>query len=181
MRERLVTALKALHRDQQRVVVCAVALILTLLLPWYTKTTTVNSPIPFAPPQTTSETKLAILVPSFIEASILLVAIAVLVLMLLRGASANVVLPLPDRVLVTGAGAWSLLLVFWRFVDQPGSQGPFVDWSLSWGIFFGLLAALALIGSGLLLHDEGSATGGLHAAPQDEEAAPGRGPGPPGA
>ncbi|MEI2701225.1 MAG: hypothetical protein V9E83_02350 [Baekduia sp.] len=178
MRDRLIAALRALHADQRRVVACAALLLGSLLLPWYTQTTTVTkislaNGFPNPEVTTTADSRTAVLVPSFIEASIVLVTIAVIVLMVLRGVGANVVLPFSDRMLVTGAGAWSVLLVFWRFVDHPSSEpapGTTVEWSLSWGIFCGLLCAFALVGSGLLLHDAGRATGGLHKPGPDDPA-----------
>ena len=55
-------------------------------------------------------------------------------------------------------------LVFFRFVDKPSvaSGGRIlVDYSLSWGIFFGLLAALGLLASGLRLRAAHLAEPGL--------------------
>lgn len=155
MMDRLKAALRALRSDQQRVVVAATIVLGSLLLPWYTKQTTV------APsPQAVEQRKLAILVPSFIEASIMLVAVAVLALMLARGARAQFFLPVRDRILVMAAGTWTFLLVFYRFIDQPSSQKTpqiVTEYELSWGIFFGLIAATLLFASGVFLHDEPSA------------------------
>lgn len=155
MTEQLRDAIRNLHGDQRRVVLAALAVLASLLTPWYTKVTT-TAPFPFSAPETEREAKLAILVPSFVEASIILVALAVVALMLARGARLHPHLPASDRKLVTAAGAWVFLLVFWRFIDQPSinaGPGTTAEYQLSWGIFFGLLSSLLLADSGLLLHE----------------------------
>ncbi len=152
MLDRLKAALRALRTDQRRVVLAAAAVLGSLLLPWYTKTAVV------APnPQASEKPQLAILTPSLIEASIMLVGVAVLALMLARGAQAKFFLPIPDRILVMAAGAWTFLLVFYRFVDQPEGKNNariVTEYQLSWGIFFGLVAATLLFASGHFLHEE---------------------------
>jgi hypothetical protein len=158
MLDRLRAALHALRPDQRRVVFSAAAVLGSLLLPWYTKTTVAATPTL----QTTTQHKLAILVPSLVEASIMLVAVGVIGLMLARGMAGRFFLPVPDRLLVMAAGGWTFLLVFYRFVDQP--HGVTRDrittgYELSWGIFFGLIAAGLLFSSGWLMrHDAGAAS-----------------------
>ncbi len=160
MVDRLKAAYRQLRADERRVLIAASALLVTLLLPWYTKVTTTASidfsnGFPSTSPDSVRDQKLAIFVPSLIEASIMLVAVGVIVLMLARGLGAKFFLPLSDRVLVIAAGGWLLLLVFWRLVDQPSAQsatGLTVEYELSWGIYFGLLAAAAVLASGLTLH-----------------------------
>jgi len=152
MLDRLKAALRALRTDQRRVVLAAAAVLGSLLLPWYTKSVVVASD-----PQARENAQLAILTPSLIEASIMLVGVAVLALMLARGGEAKFFLPIPDRIVVMIAGAWTFLLVFYRFVAQPeGKNNPKIvtDYQLSWGIFFGLTAAALLFASGYFLHEE---------------------------
>jgi hypothetical protein len=143
----------ALAPEQRRVVLAALLVLASMLLPWYTKTSTgfaaVNRPL-----QTTHESKMAIFVPSFVEASIFLVAVAVLALMFCRGEGRAFHLPFGDGIVVSGAGAWVGFLVFYRFIDQPSggrSNNLVFTYDLSWGIFFGLLAAAFLIYSGTRL------------------------------
>jgi hypothetical protein len=138
--------------SEQRVVVLAAALVLvSMLLPWYSKTT---NGVTRAGLSASHEAKLAIFVPSFVEASIFLVAIAILVLMFFRGEGSAFHLPFGDGLVVTAAGAWVGFLVFYRFIDQPagGKTNNLVySYDLSWGIFFGLLAAAFLIYAGTRL------------------------------
>ena len=132
-------------------VLAAALVLVSMLLPWYTKTTNGFSKTGLS---ATHEHKLAIFVPSFVEASIFLVAVAILVLMFFRGEGKAFHLPFGDGMVVTAAGAWVGFLVFYRFIDQPagGKTNNLVySYDLSWGIFFGLLAAAFLIYAGTSL------------------------------
>jgi hypothetical protein len=140
-----------LASDQRRVALAAALVLVSLCLPWYSKSTAgvVGKGI-----QADNEAKLAIFVPSFVEASIFVVAIATLALMFFRGEKRAFHLPFGDGIVVSVAGAWVGLLVFYRFVDQPagGKTNNLVyTYDLSWGIFFGLLAAAFLIYAGTRL------------------------------
>jgi hypothetical protein len=149
---RLRSALANLASEQRRVALAAALVLVSLLLPWYSKS--------FAgfdgkgKVATDSEAKLAIFVPSFVEASIFLVAIAILVLMFFRGEDSAFHLPFGDGLVVTAGGAWVGFLVFYRFIDQPAggkTDNLVYSYDLSWGIFFGLLAAAFLIYAGTRL------------------------------
>ncbi len=149
---RLRSALTHLAPEQRRVALAAALVLTSLLLPWYSKS--------FAgldgkgKVATDSEAKLAIFVPSFVEASIFLVAIAILVLMFFRGEDSAFHLPFGDGLVVTAGGAWVGFLVFYRFIDQPAggrTDNLVYSYDLSWGIFFGLLAAAFLIYAGTRL------------------------------
>jgi hypothetical protein len=148
---RLRRALTALAPDQRRVVLAAVLVLASLLLPWYSKSTAGFNGRSLA---ATHEAKLAIFVPSFVEASIFLVAVAIIVLMFFRGEGRGFHLPFGDGIVVSAGGAWIGFLVFYRFIDQPagGTTNNLVySYDLSWGIFFGLLAAAHLIYAGTRL------------------------------
>ncbi len=149
---RLRRALANLAPEQRRVALAAALVLVSLLLPWYSKS--------FAgfdgkgKVATDSQAKLAIFVPSFVEASIFLVAIAVLVLMFFRSEGSAFHLPFGDGLVVTAGGAWVGFLVFYRFIDQPAggrTNNLVYSYDLSWGIFFGLLAAAFLIYAGTRL------------------------------
>jgi hypothetical protein len=137
---------------EQRYVVLAAALVFgSMLLPWYSKS--LNG---FGPkgPETTHEAKLAIFVPSFVEASIFLVSVALLALMFARGERKAFHLPFGDGIVVSAAGVWVGFLIFYRFIDQPAggkTDNLVFAYDLSWGIFFGLLAAAFLIYRGTVL------------------------------
>lgn len=148
---RLIAALRNLAAEQRAVLLAAGVLLLTMLLPWYSRT--VNAVIGGKLVQQ-GESKLAITVFSFVEAAIFLVALGVAVLVLARGDRRPFHLPGGDGIVVTVAGAWATFLIFYRFVDKPSGGGGAqvqVEYGLSWGIFFGLLAALALLVTGLRL------------------------------
>jgi hypothetical protein len=147
----LLADLRALAAEQRLAGIAAGVLLLTMFLPWYTKDTTaaVNGQ-----PVTVSENRMAVTVFSFVEAAIFLVAVGVGVLLLARARGKAFHLPGGDGLVVTAAGAWATFLVFFRFVDKPQGQtgrGVLTDYGLSWGIFFGLLAALFLAYTGVRL------------------------------
>jgi hypothetical protein len=149
--KRLPRSFSALAPEQRRVVLAAALVLVSMLLPWYSKTT---NGVTRTGLSATHEAKIAIFVPSFVEASIFLVAIAILVLMFFRGERSAFHLPFGDGLVVTAAGAWVGFLVFYRFIDQPagGKTNNLVySYDLSWGIFFGLLAAAFLIYAGTRL------------------------------
>jgi len=152
---RLVAAWRALAREQRLVVAAAAVLLATMLLPWYSRSVTavVDGRL-----DRLTETKLALTVFSFVEAAIFLVAVGIIALMLARGARRAFHLPGGDGAIVAISGAWAVFLVFFRFIDKPSGSGATqnrvpvsIDYDLSWGIFFGLLAALALVAAGLRL------------------------------
>ncbi|HEV7493867.1 hypothetical protein [Baekduia sp.] len=151
MIKRLPRSFNALVSEQRVVVLAAALVLVSMLLPWYSKTT---NGVTRAGLSATHEAKIAIFVPSFVEASIFLVAIAILVLMFFRGEGSAFHLPFGDGLVVTAGGAWVGFLVFYRFIDQPagGKTNNLVySYDLSWGIFFGLLAAAFLIYAGTRL------------------------------
>jgi hypothetical protein len=148
---RLRRAYAGLATEQRRVGLAALLVLASMFLPWYSKSTNAITKSGLA---NLHESKMAILVPSFVEASIFLVAIAVLALMFFRGEGRAFHLPFGDGLVCTAAGAWVAFLVFYRFIDQPAggtSKNLAYTYDLSWGIFFGLLAAAFLIYSGTRL------------------------------
>jgi hypothetical protein len=154
---RLRRAWSNLASDQRRVALAAVLVLVSLCLPWYSKSTAGFTGKDI---QAAHEAKLAIFVPSFVEASIFLVAIAIVALMFFRGEQRGFHLPFGDGIVVSVAGAWVGFLVFYRFIDQPsgGKTNNLVySYDLSWGIFFGLLAAAFLIYAGTRLRLAGVA------------------------
>lgn len=148
---RLRAAWAGLGHEQRLALVAALALLTTMLLPWYSKSV---DAVVGGQLTSQSSAKLAITVFSWVEAAIFLVAVGVAVLVLARGERRAFHLPGGDGVVVATAGAWATFLIFYRFLDKPsgGGSGQLrVEYGLSWGIFFGLLAALALLASGLRL------------------------------
>jgi hypothetical protein len=144
---RLTRDWRALEPEQRLAAVAAAALFLTMLLPWYQQNAVVSSPLA-APLQ--SRNLNAFQVFSFIEAAVLLVALAVIFLLYARAEDREFHLPGSDGAMVMVAGAWTVLLLVIRLFDKPGiqSHGVAANVGVQWGIFFALGAAGALIWAG---------------------------------
>jgi hypothetical protein len=119
-----------------------------MLLPWYQQNAVVsaakNQPL-------VSRNLNAFQVFSFVEAAVLLVAVAVLFLLYTRADGREFQLPGGDGGVVFAAGLWSALLLILRLFDKPGidQHGVAANVGIQWGIFFALAAAgvLAYAGS----------------------------------
>jgi len=141
---RVARAARALHPDQRTAAAGALGLLLSLFLPWYATTGLIKVGSRFA---TAHDTQTAIQAFTFVEAAILLVALAVLVLLFARAEGRAFHLPGGDGWVVSAAGAWVVLLVFWRLFDKP-SLGTGVTVKLHWGIFVALIPAAVLLWAG---------------------------------
>lgn len=96
---------------------------------------------------------------SFVEAAVLLVAVAVLVLLFFRAEGRAFHVPGGDGGVITAAGAWTAVLVIWRIFDKQGtsSHNQFLAASgIEWGIFIalGVAALLAYAGTRIRLAHE---------------------------
>jgi hypothetical protein len=167
-----------LSKELQAAGIAAILLALSLLLPWYQKSVV-------APGGRIVQGNLSALgVFTFVEAAVLLVAVAVLFLVWARSQRKGFHLPGGDGVAVTLAGGWALLLLVWRLFDKPGiqGQGQGATIGIQWGVFGALLAAGALVATGARLRaahrpeppnpvaeDDGS---GWVAPPRRDRAAP---------
>jgi hypothetical protein len=166
---RVRSAYGVLTSEQRLAGACAIGLFLTMFLPWYTRDTTV---VVAGRLQPLTATLTAWKAFSFVEASILLVAAGVLALLFARGERRAFHLPGGDGTVISAAGAWVALLVFYRLLDnKTGSASDFqkVDYGVSWGIFVTLLCGLALAYVGQRLRQANVA----------EPPLPGEGPRPP--
>ena len=83
---------------------------------------------------------------SFVEAAVLLVAVAVLYLVWARSQRKAFHLPGGDGTVIMGAGAWAFLLIVWRLFDTPEADNA--EFGLQWGIFVALAAAGLLTAAG---------------------------------
>jgi hypothetical protein len=85
---------------------------------------------------------------SWVEAAVLLVAVAVLLLIFARAERRAFHLPGGDGTVILAAGVWAGLLLAWRAFDKPeGSAVKAVG--LSWGFVFAFAAAGVLAAAGL--------------------------------
>lgn len=131
---RVARAWRALDVEQRRAAVAAVALLLTMFLPWYEKNVVVGSDL-------ASDTVSAFGDVSFIEASIFLVALGVLLLLFFRAEQRAFHLPGGDGTVIFVAGAWAAFLLFWRVFDRPSVEGRGATVGIQWGFFLAFVAA----------------------------------------
>jgi hypothetical protein len=117
------------------------ALAFSLLLPWYQVSF-------FSGGKAVSDSRSALQVFTWVEGAILLVALAVLYLVWARAQRQAFHLPGGDGFVVSAAGTWALLLIVWRLFDKPGVHEKAATVGIQWGIFFSLLAAVALVAAG---------------------------------
>jgi hypothetical protein len=139
----LATRLRDLPPELRNAGIAAAALALTMFLPWYTQ-----SYVPEGAREFVKRNVSAFGVFSFVEAAVLLVAAAVLVLIWARSQQRAFHLPGGDGTAIMLAGGWAVLLLVWRLFDKPDAPNPSEDYGLQWGIFAALLAAGALAAAG---------------------------------
>jgi len=134
MRTRLARAWRAMEAEQRLVALAALALLVTMFFPWYglqslnRKTGVIYS-----------HSISAFGDVSFVEAAIFLVAVGVSAIVFARGDGRRFHLPGGDGVIVTIAGAWAALLIFYRVFDRPDGGGYPVG--IEWGFFLAFVAA----------------------------------------
>jgi hypothetical protein len=150
---RLMRDWRALEPEQRLAGGAGLALFVTMLMPWYQQNAVVNEPRT-APLQ--SRNLNAFQVFSFVEAAVLLVALAVLYLLYARAEGRKFHLPGGDGAVVFAAGMWTALLLVLRLFDKPGinSHGVAANVGVQWGIFFALAAAGLLTYAGSRMRAE---------------------------
>ena len=119
----------------------AAALVFSLILPWYQVSY-------FKGQDAVTDSRSALQVFTWVEAAVLLVALAVLYLVWARAQRQAFHLPGGDGFVVSAAGAWALALIVWRLFDKPDVDERAATVGIQWGIFFALLAAAALVAAG---------------------------------
>jgi hypothetical protein len=144
---RAIRAWGALEPEQRLAGFAALGLFVSMFLPWYQQnavlTASRNQPL-------VSRNLNAFQVFSFIEAAVLLVAVAVLAMLLARGEEREFHLPGGDGAIVLLAGLWVAVLLVLRLFDKPGigGHGVAANVGIQWGIFFALAAAGLLVYAG---------------------------------
>jgi hypothetical protein len=144
---RLLNLWNALRTEQRMAAGAAALMFVTMFLPWYQQNAVVNAPRT-AP--LVSRNLSAFQVFSFVEAAVLLVALAVLYLLYARAEGRTFHLPGNDGTVILAAGVWVALLLVWRLFDKPGviSHGIAANVGIQWGIFFALACSGLLSYSG---------------------------------
>ena len=137
-----------LTADQRLAGVAAIALLLSMLLPWYQETgnALVNNKL-----VSIDNSKNAFQVYSFVEAAVFVVSAGVLALLFARGRRRAFHLPGGDGAVIMGAGLWVMFLVFYRQLDKPNGrhEGPInTSIGVEWGIFVAFLLGALLAYAG---------------------------------
>jgi hypothetical protein len=140
---RIASAPRALSSDQQLAGLAALALLLSMLLPWYEKSIVGPRGDRFV-----SDTVSAFGAVSFVEAAVFLVSAGVLALLFTRAEGREYELPGGDGTVIFGAGVWATLLIFWRVFDRPDVAGDGGTVGIQWGFFVAFVAAGALASAG---------------------------------
>ena len=129
---RIARAWRALAAEQRLAAVAALALFVTMLLPWYQLQRVVRGDI-------RSHDVNAFGVFSFVEGAVLLVVLGVLALLFARGEDRGFHLPGGDGTVIFAAGLWAGFLLFFRVLDRPPGGGYPVG--IAWGFFIAFIAA----------------------------------------
>jgi hypothetical protein len=163
---------RALSSEQRLATVAALALLLSMLLPWYRESETL---VVKGQAEKVVTSLNAFSVYSFVEAAIFVVAIGVLVLMWTRAEKKAFHLPGGDGTVVMAAGLWVMFLIFYRQFDRPNRSGVNADVSVNWGIFIAFLLGALLAYAGYRIR----AAHVPEPPVEDEPPAPQRDPEPP--
>ncbi|MGH2831932.1 MAG: hypothetical protein ACRDK2_04080 [Solirubrobacteraceae bacterium] len=148
---RVLRAWGKLDGERRLAAIAALAMFVTMLLPWYSKTETI---VVHNAASSTEQSLSAFQAFSWVEAAVLLVAAGVLLLLFERAERRPFHLPGSDGTVIMAAGGWSAILIFYRLLDKPGLQGNAKISStvgVQWGIFLALLAAILLAYAGTRL------------------------------
>ncbi len=157
---RVAEAWRVLAREQRWAALTAIGLFVSMLLPWYSKTVVESAKAGQTRLLTSQASLSAFQSFSFVEAAVLLVSAGVLAMLFARAEGRDFHLPGGDGTIVTLAGGWAALLIFYRLLDKPSPQGTQRITStvgVEWGIFIALLLALAmaLVGRGMRAGERG--------------------------
>jgi hypothetical protein len=141
-------AWRNLTSDQKLAAVAEIALLLSMLLPWYQETgnALVNNRL-----VSIDNSKNAFQVYSFVEAAVFVVSAGVLALLYARGSRRAFHLPGGDGTVIIAAGLWVMFLVFYRQLDKPNGrhEGPInTSIGVEWGIFVAFLLGALLAYAG---------------------------------
>ncbi len=134
-----------LASEQRLAAGAAIALLVSMFLPWYRETDHV---VVKGQLQSIANGLSAFEVYSFVEAAIFVVTIGVLGLLWARAERKAFHLPGGDGSVIMGAGLWTMFLIFYRQFDRPDRSGVSVEVSVNWGIFIAFLLGALLAYAG---------------------------------
>lgn len=145
---RLANAWRALEREQRLAAGVSLGLFVSMLLPWYSQTSTF---VEHNAAKASQASLSAFQAFSFVEAAVLLVSAGVLAMLFARAEGRDFHLPGGDGTIVMLAGGWAAILIFYRLLDKPGlksNERVTSTVGVQWGIFIALLLALGLLYTG---------------------------------
>ncbi|MGZ4280001.1 MAG: hypothetical protein ACXVFN_17620 [Solirubrobacteraceae bacterium] len=134
-----------LDGEERLAAIAALALLASMLLPWYRKSETA---VVKGRLENITTSLSAFGVYSFVEAAIFVVSLGVLGLLWARAERKAFHLPGGDGSVIMGAGLWTMFLVFYRQFDRPSQSGVSVDVSVNWGIFIAFILGAVLAYAG---------------------------------
>jgi hypothetical protein len=144
---RLSRAWQTMERERRFAALASLGLFVSMFLPWYQQNAVVSAPktVPLQ-----SQNLDAFQVFSFVEAAVLLVAIALIYMLFARAEGREFNMPGGDGTVVFAAGVWTGALLIFRLFDKPSIGGRAVagNVGVQWGIFFALAAAGLIAYSG---------------------------------
>jgi amino acid transporter len=139
---------RALSSEQRLAAIAALALLVSMLLPWYQET---GVAVVRGRPVSIADSKNAFQVYSFVEAAIFVVTVGVLAMLWARAERKAFHLPGGDGTVVMAAGLWVMFLIFYRQLDKPNGRhaGVFsTSVGVQWGIFIAFLLGALLAYAG---------------------------------
>jgi hypothetical protein len=153
---RMLRAWRELPQERRLAALASAGLFFTLFLPWYQETVFANGVTSL---RSASSSLTGWGAFSFVEAAVLLVGVAVLILLFVRAEGQAFHVPGGDGGVITAAGFWTCLLIVWRIFDKEGTSrhGQIAYTSgIEWGIFvaLGVAAVLTYAGSQIRLAHE---------------------------
>ncbi len=153
---RVIGVWRELPQERRLAALACLALFLTLFLPWYQETVFANGVTSL---RSASSSLTGWGAFSFVEAAVLLVAAAVLILLFTRAEGQAFHVPGGDGGVITAAGFWTCVLIVWRIFDKEGtSRHDQIAYTsgIEWGIFvaLGVAAVLTYAGSQIRLAHE---------------------------
>ncbi len=131
---------RALSTSQKMSAIAALALLVTMFMPWFSQHGIAGGRTPL------SDSLTAFGAFSIVEAIVLLVALGVLALLFVRGENRAPGSPASDGAVILVAGGLAALMIVYGMFSAPG--GPGITTGLQWGLFLALAAAIWLASTG---------------------------------
>jgi hypothetical protein len=147
---RVVRSWRALSPEQHRSAIAALALWVAMFLPWYSETAvSIGSRSSAASVSLTAWDAFG-----FVELVLLVITVAVVWLLFLRGEQRGPRVPGGDGATIAAAGGLAAILIFYRMLDRSqltSARNGLLSTGIEWGIFLAVAAAVWLAYSGVAM------------------------------